>query len=495
MNLAAGGNVANLQLSGAEGASHGVEFQVTVPGLAAIPGLTSGPAAAHAAVAAPLSMTAGPVGPLLLRLTLPMIGALLAMIGYSVAETWFIARLGPQALAAVSFTFPVTMVVISLAIGLGAGTSAVVARALGAGEAAGALVVDAMLLTAAMAIVALIVGELALYPLFRALGAPEELLPLIAGYLRLWFPAAGLFMVAMVGLSAARAAGDAKFQGIAMAGAAALNLAAAAPVIFGFMGLPGLGLRGAAVANALAWGPLLAATLWRLRSYELLQDGFPSPARFVASARRVLHVGLPAAGTNTIIPVSGAIVTAILAAYGAKAVAGFGVAGRVESLSMVGFLALSAVMNPFAGQNAGADRLDRVRMAMRGSFAFCLAFGAVLAAALWLGGREIAGLFTRDAEVAGVIAAYLAIVPISYGAAGIIAVVNSAFNGLDRPGAAVLISVARTMLVNVPIAWLGGRLFGAQGVFLGVCAANVLVGAAAAWWIWRATAPEAPRLA
>ncbi len=440
-------------------------------------------------------MTVGPVGSILLRLTLPMLGALLAMIGYSVAETWFIARLGPQALAAVSFTFPVTMVVISLAIGLGAGTSAVVARALGAGEAAaGALVIDAMLLTAIMATVALLLGELTLYPLFRALGAPEDLLPLIAGYLHVWFPAAGVFMVAMVGLSAARAAGDAKFQGIAMAGSAALNLAVATPAIFGVSGLPGLGLPGAAVANGLAWGPLLAATLWRLHGHGMLQDGLPSLARFLASARRILHVGLPAAGSNTIIPVSGAIVTAILAAYGANAVAGFGVAGRIESLSMIAYLALSSVMNPFAGQNAGANRLDRVRTAVLGSFAFCMGLGAVLALVLWLAGPRIAAAFTGDAEVAGVIAAYLAVVPISYGAAGIIAVANSAFNGLNRPGAAVLISVARTMLVNVPVAWLGGRLFGACGVFLGVCVANLLVGAWAAWWMWLATAPD-PNLA
>ncbi len=328
-------------------------------------------------------MTVGPVGATLVRLTLPMLGALLAMIGYSVAETWFIARLGPHALAAVSFTFPVTMVVISLAIGLGAGTSAVVARALGAGEAAaGALVIDAMLLTAAMAAVAALLGELTLYPLFRALGAPEDLLPLIAGYLHVWFPAATLFMVAMVGLSAARAGGDAAFQGIAMTASAALNFALALPVIFGVGGLPGLGLPGAAMANGLAWGPLLAATLWRLRSRGMLQDGLPSPARLIASARRILHVGLPAAGANTIIPVSGAIVTAILAAYGAKAVAGFGVAGRIESLSMIAFLALSSVMNPFAGQNVGARRMDRVRTAILGSLAFCLGLGALLAVAL-----------------------------------------------------------------------------------------------------------------
>ena len=448
----------------------------------------------QAAPASHAAMTAGPVGPLLVSLTLPMVGAVLATIGYSVAETWFIARLGPQALSAVSFTFPVTMVVISLAIGLGAGTSAVVARALGAGEAAAsALVVDALLLTTALGLAAAGLGEALIDPLFLALGAPETLLPLIAGYLHIWFLGATLFMTAMVGLSAARAAGDARFQGIAMAGAALLNLALAAPVIFGLGGLPGLnipglGLRGAAVANALSWGPLLLATLWRLRTLGLLADGLPTPARFVASTRRVLHVGLPAAGTNTIIPVSAAIVTAILATYGAKAVAGFGVAGRIESLSMVAFFALSAVMNPFAGQNAGAGRLDRVRAAVRVSFGFCLALGAALAVGLWFAGPWIGARFSGDAEVSAATAAYLAIVPVSYGMAGIIAVANSAFNGLNRPGAAVLISVARTLGVNVPVAWLGGRLFGADGVFLGVCVANVVVGAGAAWWIWRATA-------
>lgn len=450
----------------------------------------------QAALASRAVMTTGPVGPLLVSLTLPMVGAVLSTIGYSVAETWFIARLGPQALSAVSFTFPVTMAVISLAIGLGAGTSAVVARALGAGEAAAsALVVDALLLTAALGVAAAALGEVVVGPLFHALGAPGALLPPIAGYLRVWFPAATLFTTAMVGLSAARAAGDARFQGIAMAGASLLNLAFAAPVIFGLGGAPGLnvqglGLRGAAVANALSWGPLLLATLWRLRSLGLLADGLPTPARFLASTRRVLYVGLPAAGANTIIPVSAAIVTAILATYGAKAVAGFGVAGRIESLSMVAFFALSAVMNPFAGQNGGAGRLDRVRAAVRASFGFCLALGAVVAVALWFAGPWIGARFSGDAEVSAATAAYLAIVPISYGMAGIIAVANAAFNGLNRPGAAVLISVARTLGVNVPVAWLGGRLFGVDGVFLGVCVANIVVGAGAAWWIWHATAVQ-----
>ena len=436
------------------------------------------------------TMTEGPVAPMLVRLTLPMIIGVFATIGYGVAETWFVARLGAETLSASSFTFPVTMVMISLAIGLSAGVSSVVARALGAGEAASVLVIDGMLLTALLGATAALGLELGAGALFWAMGAPQRLMPIILGYLHIWFVAVVLFMTAMVGLSAARASGDARFQGLAMLVTAVCNVGLAAMAIFGVAGLPGLelpglGLRGAAVGNGLAWAGLLLVTLWRLRSLGLLSAGWPSPARFAASARRVLRVGLPAAGTNTIIPVSSAILIAILATFGADAVAGAGVAGRIESLSMVPFFALSAIMNPFAGQNAGAGRLDRVRHALRSSLIFSIGFGLVVAAGLFVAAPSLAAVFTHDPTVAGVVVTYLRLVPISYGLGGMIAIVNSAFNGLNRPGAGVVVSVARTMLVNVPVAWVGGQLFGVPGVFLGVAAANVLVGAAGYWWAWR----------
>ncbi len=80
---------------------------------------------------------------------------------------------------------------------------------------------------------------------------------------------------------------------------------------------------------------------------------------------------------------------------------------------------------------------------------------------------------------------YLALVPISYGPAGVIAVANAAFNGLNRPLSAVAVSVARTLLVNVPVAWLGSRMFGVAGVFLGICVSNLVVGVGSFLWVYR----------
>jgi Na+-driven multidrug efflux pump len=84
---------------------------------------------------------------------------------------------------------------------------------------------------------------------------------------------------------------------------------------------------------------------------------------------------------------------------------------------------------------------------------------------------------------------YLALVPISYGPGGMIAIANAAFNGLNRPFSAVIVSVARTLLVNVPVAWTLGRFLGVPGIFLGICVSNILVGVASGLWVLSVTTP------
>ncbi len=433
-------------------------------------------------------MTEGAVGPLLMHLTIPVAWGILALFAYRLAEAWFISRLGPQALAAAGFAFPITMVVLSVSIGLSAGTSSVIARALGNQEAGvPRLVADSLILTALVGAAFAVAGMATAGWLARLLGAGPDIVPLIALYLRVWFPSVVLILVAQVGLSAARAAGDATFQGTAMVASSLLNLAFAPFLILGVFNIPGLGLVGAPLASLAAWVPLLAATVWRLEQLDLLSFDQMRLDAFLVSTRRILRVGLPAAGTNAVIPFATGVITRLLSGYGPLVVAGFSLGGRVEAMAMVLFFALSAVMNPFAGQNSGPARITRVREAMRVTAWFCAGFGALLAAVLYVGRFWIARLFTHDTAVVASMTMYLALVPISYGPGGFIAIANAAFNGLNRPLAAVAISVARTLVVNVPVAWIGGRLFGAAGVLLGICVSNVLVGVGSFVWVYSAT--------
>jgi putative MATE family efflux protein len=430
----------------------------------------------------------GPVGRTLVSQAAPMFAGILANIGFQVTETWFIGRLGAGELAALAFCMPVAMSVISVAIGLSAGTSVAVARALGAGDPARArrLATDAVLLTFVVIVALGGATALAIRPLFDALGAGPELLPLIEGYLRIWLPGVALFMVPMVGLGAVRAAGNTRFQGGAMIAAVAVNAALDPLLIFGAGPIPALGLRGAALGNVAAWTLLCAAALWKMRDEGLLETKIPPRwAAFRASTRSILHVGLPAAATNAIIPLSTAMIVGILAGFGPEAVAGLGFATRIEGLAMIAFLALSAVVNPFFAANVGARRTDRLLRALHVLQRFSILFGVVVAALLWFAAPWLADRFTADPAVATVARQYLRMVPLSYGAAGLIMLSNAAFNGLGRPLAATAISALRMFALNVPVAWLGARWFGVPGVFLGIATANVVVGTLAAFWISR----------
>jgi len=431
----------------------------------------------------------GPVGRTLAAQAAPLVAGILANIGFQVTETWFIGRVGADSLAALAFCMPVTMTLISVAIGFSAGTSVAVARALGGGrpDQARRLATDALLLTFAVIATLGALGALLVEPLFTALGAGPEHLPLIAGYLRIWLPAVVLFLVPMVGLGAVRATGDTAFQGGAMVAAVALNAIVDPLLIFGVGPIPPLGLRGAALGNVAAWTLMSSAALWKMRRVGLLETAEPPRWRaFAASARAILHIGVPAAATNAIIPLSAALIVGILAGFGAEAVAGLGVATRIEALALIAFLALSAVVNPFVAANLGAGRPERVGEAMRVLQRFCLAWGALIAALLWALAPWLAALFTDDPRVAEVVRRYLTLVPISYGAAGILMLSNASFNGLGRPMVATTISALRMFALNVPVAWLAARWLGVPGVFLGIAVANVVVGALAAVWVRRA---------
>ena len=425
-------------------------------------------------------MIVGPVGRVLARTTAPLALALLVMFGLQLAEAWLIGRLGGYALVALGFVLPVVMTSMSFGIGLGAGASAVVARAIGAGgrDDAARLSRHVLVLAGGLGLLVSVPGWLAAPWLLDGMGASGEARDLALAYLRLWLPGLVPLLVGMAALSLLRAAGDTAFQGAALAGAGALSFALDFP-----LGLYWLGFPGFALAASLGWSVMLIAALLRLRSLGLLGA---TGGGFLAAARRVLRIGVPAAAANAIIPLAAGIYTAMLAAQGPAAVAGFALGSRTEALAMTAFFALSAIANPFAAQNAGAGRMDRVAEGVRLSLIFCAVAGLALAVPLWFAADWIAARFTDDPAVAASAALYLRIMPFGFGAVGVIAVVSAALNGLERPLAAVAVSLARTFAIGVPLAWLGGRLGGEAGLLGGILAANIIVGVGAALFLLRA---------
>ena len=430
-------------------------------------------------------LTEGPIGQHLVNMTVPVLFGITTMMAQGLIDTWFLGMVGDRELAAFGFGFPILMIVTSVAIGLGAGTSSVVARAIGSGDLRRArrLASDSLLLSFLITFAICIVGILTINPLFRLLGAPEDMLPMIRSFMTILYAGVPFVVVGMVGMASMRATGDTRLPSMLMVIAAILNVILDPIFIFGFGPIPRMELDGAAMAALLARGVVFFGTLYLMRfRLDMLSFRKPDPREMRSSWTDILHVGIPAAGTNVIVPLGAALVTAMIARFGPEAVAGFGVASRIESMMLVIYYAMSSIIGPFVGQNYAGGRERRILRALWLCTAFCLASGLVIAGLLALGSGFLPTLFSSNADVNVVTRQFLWIAPISYGTYGMVMVMNAAFNGLGKPMPAVWISVGRILILYVPFAFIGMQIFGLVGIFVAYAAANVISGFAAYAW-------------
>ena len=433
-------------------------------------------------------LTEGPVRGHLARLGLPMVFGIVGVLSISLADAYFLGRLGTGPLAAISYTFPVVLTLQSLGIGLSAGAASVASRAIGAGEGdrARRLATDAVVLAVLATLVLTALGLLLVRPVFAALGAEGAVLDDVAAYMRIWFFGLPFLVVPMVANGLIRANGDGVAPSAIMVTAALLNLALDPLLIFGAGPFPRLEIEGAAWASLLSrvvtFGLALGVLVFRER---LLTARLPRLTELLSSWGEVLRVGAPAALSTSVNPLAITLVTGLLSRFGDETVASFGVATRIESLACVPMLALSAAIGPVAGQNWGKGQKGRVRAALAESFAFSGLWAVLLGLVFWLGGDVIAGFFTDDPGVASGVRRYLLVVAISLAGYGVVVTASAAFNATGRAVQGLGMTSLRSLALYAPLAFLGVLTGAPIWAYAGIAAANAISGALVAWWALR----------
>ncbi len=437
-------------------------------------------------------LVTGSIAGHLVRQTAPAIVGVAAIISVGIIDAYFIGQLGAAELAAISFIFPVITALGSLGVGVMVGINSVVSRALGEGDH------DRALARANLGIVLGVAAGLALglvlyalrQPLFVLMQADAEILPLIDEYMAAYamgFP----LMMTMMGMN-----GVLRGQGAAKSNTAVLIIYSIANwildplLITGAFGIDGYGVAGAAYATIGGWAVAIILASWLLGRHDL--PVAPSAMRgcnWKSQLTAISRVAGPAAFTNSINPAGLAVLTAFLAAEGQAVVAGFGAGGRLQSFAVVPLLALSGSIGSIVGQNWGAREYDRARRALVQAGLCCIAYGLGAAIVLFMAREWFAGLFSEEPEVLSATTQYLAISVWGYAGFGVLIVVNGALNAIDRASNALALSIARVLLVMVPIAWFARAMFDSRAVYMAELAANLLGGIAAAgiaWWVlWR----------
>ena len=419
------------------------------------------------------------------KMTLPTIVGMVVLMTFGLVDTFFIGMLGTQELAAISFTFPVTFTVISLNIGLGIGTSAVIAKLLGAKQHSQAkeTATGALMLTMVLAIVFAVFGVITLEPIFRLMGADENQLGLITQYMLVWYGAGVFLAMPMVGNSVLRAYGDTKTPSYVMAFGGLINVVLDPILIFGWGPVPAFGIQGAAIATLVAWAVGLFYILYVLAvKRKLIEPRLLNWQELKRSTGGILKIGLPAAGANMLTPISAGIVTAFVAGYGPQAVAAWGVGGRLESIASIVVLSLSMSLPPFISQNFGANNIDRVKQAYSLCVKFVIVWQLIIFGILVLLSDVIANIFSNEPEVISIIVLFLVVVPLGYGTQGVTILTNSSFNAMHMPMSALALNAMRLFVFFVPFSLLGSHWFELPGLFWAGVVANLAVGCIAFIW-------------
>jgi Na+-driven multidrug efflux pump len=177
------------------------------------------------------------------------------------------------------------------------------------------------------------------------------------------------------------------------------------------------------------------------------------------------------------------VLTRIVSDFGQAAVAGYGVAGKIEGFGLIIFIAVSTVFSPFVGQNWGALKINRVRKALTKMLHFSLGWGTLQAILLFACARPIANIFNRDPNVLPYIVLYLQIIPISYGILSITYIASSTFNAIGHPLPGIFLMVVRLLVLHIPLAILGKKWGGYTGFLIAYHVAAVFTSVWSYSWI------------
>ncbi|WP_277542960.1 MATE family efflux transporter [Haloarcula laminariae] len=451
-----------------------------------------------------LQLTDGGILKPLVYLSLPIVVTNLLQTAYNLADTFWLGRYSTEALAAVSFGFPMVFLLISLGMGLSVAGSVLVAQHTGADETEQAEYAASQTFTFAFA-ASLILG-LASYPFIRLfldfLGASPDVLPGATAYMQVIALGLPFMFGFFVFISLMRGAGDTITPMLVMLGTVILNVILDPFLINGWdvgpIAVPQLGIEGAAIATvfsrSLAMVVGLAIMLSGSRGIQVhISDLVPD----FTYLRKILEIGVPASveGTGRALSINALLL--VVGMFSTTVVAAFGIGTRVFSVIFLPAIAVARGVETMSGQNIGAGKYDRAEeanyLAAKGLFVIL----ALMGVGIFLLPEPIVAVFTDDPAVIAEGATFLRYVSLSFGFIGIMRAFTGGFRGAGKTLVAAAISVLTLAVIRLPIAYVASQyrlpipyadlVFGVRGIWIAFFISNI-AGATIAWlWFRRGT--------
>lgn len=418
--------------------------------------------------------------PLLLSMSVPMMLSMLIQSLYNIVDGIFVARLGTQAITAVSLAYPLQNIVLSVSVGVGVGITSAIAISLGAGDGERASRVATMgVAVTILHCLLFVVGGLAVTRPFLALFTDDPVTLEWAcqySYVVLCASFGMLLQVTMEKIFQAQGRMTATM--LLMGSGAVINIILDPILIFGYFGLPAMGVKGAAVATVIGQ---IAAFLLYLVVYLRRPNGIHISPRYLSFDRRILgqiySVGIPSTLMLALPSALVGILNGLLAAFSQIYVAVLGLYFKLQTFLYMPASGVVQGMRPPVGYNYGAGEIGRVKSLVRLSLAIVAVLMAAGTVVTLLVPGAILSIFQADAQLMAEGIPALRIIALGFIPSALGLIAAGTFEALGQGSRSLAVSLLRQLAVTVPAAFLLSRLWGVAGVWAAFPVSEIIAAA------------------
>jgi len=432
-------------------------------------------------------LTTGSISNSIWTLAWPMIVGNVLQTGFNVVDMIFVGRLGAEAIAAVSLSGMILMLIITLIVGIGIGTTAMVARFFGAKEYAQAneVALQSLLFGGIASFFLAVVGFFFSGTLLRVFGAEAKVVELGTDYLSIMFLGSSTMFLLFLGAAILRGAGDTLTPMLILMLSTLINIIADPLLIFGLGPFPRLEIKGAAIATVIARGIgmfIILGILWKGYSYihiSLKKIKFRFDLLW-----RIIKIAIPGSLQMAIRSTSGLVIMSIVVVYGTYALAAYGVGLRINMIVMMPGFGLGAATATLVGQNLGAQKPQRAEKSAWIALIYYEAIMIVIGTLFYLFAPKIISAFNTNPEVIREGASFLRIVTFSYVFLAMAIVLHQGLHGAGDTVPPMMITALALLGVRIPLAYFLPKLFplNTVGIWLAIAFSSILEGSLVAFW-------------
>ena len=429
-----------------------------------------------------------PLGRLLLSLSLPGVVSMIIMALYNIIDTFWVARLGHEAIAALTIVLPYHILNIAIGVGSGVGISALTSRRFGERNIKDTNHVAGQIFPIIGVFGGILLAVAVFFPhtILTISGATPDIMDYGTQYLVIIGFGAPFLLFSMTASSLLRGSGDALRPMLFMLTGVIINIILDPFMIFGIGPFPEMGVRGAALATVISlvfnaglsfYWVVAHKSAYRIKLPHLMPD--------LSVLYDIYRVGFPTMIMEIMQGVVFALFNSALSSFGSLAIAAAGIAIRIFDLALMPVFGVAQGLLPIVGFNFGARLWHRLWRAVRLASGGLALFMVVASVALEIFAPDLIGIFSNDPELMAVAVPAMRIVLSSLVIVGPAIMFVTAFQGLSKGKEAMILSLARQLVFFVPLLFLLPRILGIDGVWLSLPVSDALAFVLSGLWLFR----------